>query len=187
MRIGIDIDDTITNTEQLLMKKAFEYDKTYKDVKGYKDPYDTSYTKRFYWNEKDVKDFHIKYYEYVYLNVDIKEDAKEYINKLHDEGYEIYIVTARDKEYIDNPYMLSKNYLDNNGVKYDKLVTDSGNKGIVCNNYGIDILIDDNAGNCIDAISCGVKALIYDTPYTRQFMSLKRVHNWKEVYDTIHK
>ena len=41
------------------------------------------------------------------------------------------------KEY--NPYLLSKNWLDKHGIKYHKLIANSGEKGIVCFNNKIDL------------------------------------------------
>ena len=36
MRVGIDIDDTIANTNELLIDLGLKFDKEYKDGKGFK-------------------------------------------------------------------------------------------------------------------------------------------------------
>ena len=94
MRIAIDIDDTITDTsiftDELVLKNKLS------DICK-KDEYYT--TGRYNWSSKQDDEFWDANIEYILTNAPIKEDAVEVINKLHDEGYEIYIITARYNQY----------------------------------------------------------------------------------------
>ena len=46
-------------------------------------------------------------------------------------------------------------------------------------------MIDDSSRIQLEVDKTRVTALLMDTPYNRQTDSLKRVHNWKEIYDFI--
>ena len=57
-------------------------------------------------------------------------ELKEVINELYDRGHTIIFITARGKLYA-NPDEITKKYLANHGIKYHKLIANSGEKGIV--------------------------------------------------------
>lgn len=173
MRIGIDIDDTITDTRsrQLIYWKKY-FNENPKD--GYTEElpekindFGDEYIDRF-WDE---------YRSLMNENPIFIKDSIDTINKLHDLGFEIHIVTARRKEHHPN---LEKLFIDNN-ILIDKLSTDIMEKGIHCKENNISLLIDDNYTNCVNALNSNIDVICFGNNY-KEFNCL---YNWNDVYNYI--
>ena len=166
MNIGIDIDNTITEVQNKLNKAAYDYaiklgknienaDNPLEDIKNNKD----TYKKKFQFSYDELKYFLKNIQEEITNKATPRENAVEVINRLKKEGHKIYIITARDSEFHDNPYLLSKNWLDKNNIEYDQIIVNAREKGIVCKNENIDLFIDDQLNNCLDALKEGIKVI----------------------------
>ncbi len=90
MIIGIDIDDTITDTYEVMVNYAQEY--TINNLKREPILNEGNCSDHFYarflhnWqNEEDI-DFLKDYYEKIIVNVRPKTLALDYLKKIHDEG-----------------------------------------------------------------------------------------------------
>lgn len=145
---------------------------------------------------KDVTSWHIHDfypdvdYDYIYeplhnkdfwYTVSVKEDAVEYMRKLYDEEFQLYICThscidtlATKIEAILTRYFP---YID------DKHVIVTYNKQML----SADVLIDDGPHNLING---NYAKLLYYSPHNESFDAenngMIRVYNWEEVYDNIH-
>ena len=191
MRIGIDIDNTITDIEDELMESAFNYAKSLNKEINY--DYLNSDDKN---NDGGIyqKIFNFTYEELKYFLKDIQEEivnkavprknAINYINKLKEKENEIYIITARDSEFHDDPYKLSKDWLDKNNIKYDKLIVNAREKASICKKENIDIFIDDNINNCIDIANLGIKTIRISEDETN-YNNIVNVKTWDEIYNYI--
>lgn len=185
MRIGIDIDDTISNTNDELVERAIQYDREHLKGKGFKNKNSFKFIDMFYWEEEDKQLFFNKHLEEAMNNALIKPHAKKVINKLKKEGNEIYIITHRSTLYFKNPYRLSNKWLKKNKVKYNKLIVNASEKDKVCEQYNIDIFIDDDINNYQAVSKTGINTLLFDSSFNRQFEG-NRVTNWEEIYNIIH-
>lgn len=183
MRIGIDIDDTVANTNECIIERAILYDKVLNN-KGIKDNRAYNLLDIFYWTKEEKELFLKNNFESIISNVKVKNDACKYINMLKNEGHEIVFITYRSYRYISEPYLISKKWLDSKGFKYDKLIANSGPKGKVCVSEKIDLFIDDNLEYVTDVVNNGVRCLLMDTSYNKD-SKFNRVYNFKEVYDII--
>ena len=103
MKIGIDIDDTITNTTE----------KIYECMKSLEIPVDTSLDySNFTISEFDkYKEILREYIEPVFSSLTVKDGCVDTIKKLKEDGNIIYIITARSNRYSDNIYDLTVDYL----------------------------------------------------------------------------
>ena len=72
-----------------------------------------------------------------------REDVVDVIKKLRKDGHKIYIITARDSEFHNDPYELSKTWLDKNNIEYDKLIVNARDKVKICKEQNVNIFIDD--------------------------------------------
>ena len=184
MRIGIDIDDTISNTASYLIEEAVVYDRLYKK-KGVVDNTAYDFCDIFNWKKNDKYDF----YKYIYQNeihqMPIKPHAKEVINKLKKEGHKIYIITRRDFDIYKDPYKASKNWLKKNKIKFDKLIVRAEDKGKACKELNVDIFIDDLPSNCERVLEEQVNVLMFDTPYNKDEKRFNRVVSWEEIYNIV--
>ena len=162
MRIGIDIDDTITDTYKEIVK-----------ILSYNNNIDFLY---LYNMKLNYDELFSNYNSCMKLS---KEDVLEVINELS-QNNEIIFITARNNIDYDNSYLLSKNYLDSKGIKYNEIYTGISDKGKFCNENNIDLFIDDSINNCSSVKSYGIDVLLYDNIFNKN-SDLKRVSNWKEI------
>ena len=99
------------------------------------------------------------------------------------------LISLGGRSEYSNPYKMTTDWLEKYDIQYDKLILtdvfDSAKKAKVCLENNISIMIDDSSRIQLEVDKTRVTALLMDTPYNRQTDSLKRVHNWKEIYDFI--
>ncbi len=185
MIIGIDMDDTICSTNERIIIEADKYDKEVLRGTGIKDINAYEFNKMMGWPEGMKGQFFSDRLEYIMDNTEIKPNAREVINKLHDEGNKIIFITFRKGKYIKNPYELTKSWLDRNGVHYDKIYADTGSKVDECLSEKVDLFIDDKESHCEEVSSAGVKVLLFTNAYNHDEKRFRRVDNWDEVYKYI--
>lgn len=181
MRIGIDIDDTITNTCEFMMKYVSDYF-------GLSEEYLVK-NNIYYFNLPEElnnkKDFYLSTLEKNLLNIPLKEKAREVLNKLHEEGNEIIFITRRNKDEYREPVLSTKKQLDFYGIKYNKLICTKDKKK-ACLDEKIDIFIDDSMKNLNNVKDVVKKIYLFTSPYNKNFdISFKRVDNWLQVYELL--
>ena len=191
MNIGIDIDDTIANTYDVLFNYAQNYTindmgKEIKDVN--RNIITHMYCTNFHnWNKKEDKEFLDKYYEKTVLKVQPKMYAIENIKKLKESGDKIYLITARFLSDKFDVKKLTKDWLEKYGIPYDKLILNSQNKVIVAKENNIDIFVDDSIKNCTEIANSGIKTYMMDTIVNKDFEdeNIERVYSWPHLYQKI--
>ncbi len=185
MRIGIDIDDTISYTSQIMNKKATEYDKKYLRGEGLINLHKQYFYERFNWTTEEVNDFYHRYYEDIVPEIRVREDAKEIIEKLKNDGHTIFIITIRSYKYLHDPYSITYKWLSDNDIVFDQLIVNATNKGEICSENKIDLLIDDSVDNCYSAINYNINTLLFNGEHNIENTTLKRVYDWYEIYNLI--
>ena len=124
-------------------------------------------------------------YEHLMQDVPLKADVKDILTKLKADGNTIIFITARGNNGYSDPYLITKKYLDDNIIPYDKIIVNAYEKGIVCKEEKIDIFIDDNLKNCIDVSNQGIEVLMMEANYNVNDIEFTRMKNWKQVYEYI--
>ena len=104
---------------------------------------------------------------------------------MHDEGNTIIFISFRKGKYIKDPYKLTKDWLDRNGVHYDKIYVDTGTKADECIKEGVNLFIDDKESHCEDVNNAGIDVLLFTNAYNHDEKRFRRVDNWNEVYEYI--
>lgn len=193
MRIGVDIDNVISTFNEELLEEYIKHN----EELGYSNEINENadYITRgmFNWAEGEVEAFYRDNIERIVNKLSVKDGAKEYIDKLKNDGHSIYIITGRDNGEHSDPYNNTKKWLDDNAIYYDKLIltnaykNDEHGKSEKCIENNVDIMIDDSVHICRDCIDYGITTLLMDTPYNKQVNDIPRVHNWKEIYEYITK
>ena len=187
MNIGIDIDNVISNFNEMLIKEFLIHDKELRGT-GIINPKLFVTRGMFDWNEKEIYEFYNANIERIAKNLGIIENAPEYINKLKAEGHKIYIITGRDNGEYSNPYKMTRDWLKKYNINYDELLLtnayNSSEKAIVCLGKDIDIMIDDSTHVCNSVKQYDIEALLMDTDFNKQYIGT-RVYNWKEIYEFI--
>ena len=191
MRIGVDIDNVISTFNEELLEEFLKHNK--KLGYGNEINKDADYITRgmFNWGEDKVELYYKDNIERIVNNLNVKSGAKEYIDKLKEDGHSIYIITGRDNGEHSDPYNNTKKWLDDNSIKYDKLILTNAYKNHIhgksekCIENNVDIMIDDSVNICMDCTNSGITTLLMDTPYNRKNNDITRVHSWKEIYEYI--
>lgn len=191
MIIGIDIDDTISNTYEYLFPYAQKYttEELNKEIKNVNRNASTHmYTTTFHnWSKEEEKAFFNKYYQIVLGQVKPKLYANNIINKLKEDGHKIYIITARFKiENFDVEALTSK-WLKENNIQYDELIINAQDKVKVAKEKKLDIFIDDAIKNCADMAETGIKTYMMDSIINLNYQNNKitRVYSWPHMYQEI--
>lgn len=190
MNIGIDIDNVISNFNEVLKEEFLKHDKELRNT-GIVNPNLYMTKGMFDWSEDEIWGFYLENIERIAKSLEVKTGAKEYIDKLKEDGHMIVIITGRDNGDYADPWSMTENWLKQKEIKYDKLIiTDAykNNKHAKtdkCFENNIDIMIDDSIHNCMDCIENNITTLLMDTPYNRAEKDMIRVNNWEEVYEFI--
>jgi len=188
MRIGIDIDDTISDTYETIFAYAHSYtiNKLGRRITPQIETISTHhYTKKvFGWNSDEENEFWESYFEQIIQRVKPYTLAVDTLKKLKQEKNEFVIITAR---YGENVLELSKQWLDKNGIEYDEIVVDAQNKATVALDKKIDLFIDDSFKNCTDVAKVGIKTYMMNTRTNKglEAENITRVYSWPDIYEKI--
>lgn len=187
MKIGIDIDDTVMNTIDVIEEAARYFDKYFLENKGYQDKSKYDFHERFYWTSEEKKAF-FNYFRKnkLYLKAKPKGDALYYLEKLYNEGYEIYFLTRRSKDKKLDILSITKNDLISKGFKFTDCYIGLSKKGEACKNLGIDVFIDDAVMQIEDVNNYDIKTILVDNWYNKEYKGL-RAKNFQEIYNIIRK
>ena len=186
MRIGIDIDNCISNFDDVLLEEYLKHDKELRNTGIINDkPYHIT-VGMFDWSKEENDDFYYNNIQRIAMSLKPLNNAKEVIDKLKADGNEIYIITSRDNgEYI-NPEKMTREWLEKYDIYFDKLIlTGRHEKGLACKENNIDIMIEDSIKNCEDIENNGVKCYIMNTRYNQEETRFERVKRWDEIYSKI--
>ena len=178
MNIGLDIDDTITNTAELLQKYISEYF-------GYSLEYmkenHIDYNLLTHTKPEEMKVFGVKTYERVLKQVTVKEHARETIDYFRSQGHKIILITAREKPEYSNAEQFTKEEMELLHINYDKLVCTRDKRG-TCIENNVDVFIDDLITNVATTDGAVEHQLVMTTDYNaRQECPYLRVNNWDEI------
>ena len=182
MRIGIDIDDTITNSWEHLIpyySKIFNISQNilYKSKPYYEAIKDRITKEEYFKIMKPV-------YDEVIPTAHLLPYVKETIDKLYDMGHKVYFITARGIDHT-NAYQESKDYLDKYHIKYEKIYTGISNKADICLKEKINLFIDDSYRHCKEVSKIGIPVLMPTTIYNKEYTDFPRFDDWKMVYEYV--
>ena len=184
MRIGIDMDDTITNSTQTIRDYILKYDYKYCSDNYMKDNIDIIL--RGFFENNGVKEFFRDNAREMASKMSVKDNVKEVIDKLRNEGKKIVIITARSDDYYIDAKKFCEDFLNNHNIYYDEVIIDQLYKVDACKNNNIDLMIDDGVDTCDSINNQGMKALLFNSELNINKESISpRVSSWNEVYEFI--
>ena len=187
--LGIDIDNVISNFDEVLLKEFLKHDIKLRNTGIVNEKADYITKGMFDWSKEELDSFYYANIERIVKSLDVIDEAQGYIRKLKEEGYGIYIISGRDNGEYTDAYQMTVNWLEDKKIEYDKLILTNSKSSIekakMCLENDVTIMIDDSERILLEARNRGIIALLMDTPYNRIEGNLKRVHNWKEIYEFI--
>lgn len=180
MRIGIDIDDVITNTSELVRIYVEKNDNN-GDLKNYME----DIMKANMVTPKIEKFFEENAYN-IFRDVNIKENAVEIIKKLLNSGNEVYIITSRGEICCKGSEKLTYDYFKKNNINYTKIFFDSFEKAKICKENKIDIMIDDSVKHCREIADKNIKSILFTSEVNKDILAtVPRVSSWLELEEKI--
>lgn len=177
MKIGIDIDNTICSTDEVIDIKIKEYIKEHGMSQ-----------EEFFGDSSNMDKFYKEKILEVIAEDPVKDDFLRVLNKLKVNN-EIIIVTARNETFVKTSQSMRKatmDWLAKNNIYYDKYFDDAYKEGKVkvCKDENIDIIIDDDINNYLAFKEHGVNTLLFDDK-CKYLDIVDRVGSWEEVLDIL--
>ncbi len=192
MNIGIDIDDTISDTFGVMFAYAQKYtaeelnrsDKIIEleDIKTH------FYCQAMHsWSKEEEIEFFKEYYEIILKETMPFTCCLETLEDLKRQGHKIILITARFEIDSFDVKELTINWLKKYNVPYDKLIINASTKVEAAIENNIDIFIDDSYKNCKEVSDSGIKSFIMDTKCNRGIKDekIERVYSWPHIKQVI--
>ena len=186
MIIGLDIDNVISDFDGGMKPLFLKEDKNKRNT-GVIDN-NLHYMKgMFDWSDEEVEEFLATVCEDCAKRLRIRRGAREYINKLIQDGHEIVLITYRKEPNFLNGEKTTKDWLKVKRINYHKLVLSaSPNKTEECKKNNIDVMFDDRAGYVYKMREEGVNCVLVLTKYNlKERKNLPHVGSWKELYNCV--
>ena len=188
-RIGIDIDGCLTDVYNWYLTNGKEYASSIGKKLINKNGYDP--VEMFNLTKEEFKDFLEKKLMDYSINEPARENASKVCKELIEEGYELYIITARfnsdknDESGVKMRKIIEQWFKDNN-IPYTRIIYSSEDKLDICLTNKINIMIEDKVSTLLD-IKKHIPVICFDAPYNRNIddNNLFRVRNWKEIEEII--
>lgn len=178
VKIGIDIDDVITNTSETIEEYVMKNNNSQKLQEHMKE------IMKGNPSDPEVIEFCMETYLKVFQKVKLKDNAKEVIQRLLDKENEIYLITARGEnlEFFKGSEKVTKEFLEDNNIKYTKIFFNAIDKAQLCIDNQIDVMIDDSIEHCEDIKNIGIKSIVFTSKVNKNiFTTIERVNNWLEL------
>ena len=182
MRIGIDIDDVVTDTSEII-EMFIKADNNSHELQKHKKTIMKGNP-----SEPEVVSFCKRIYLEAFRKAKAKDNVSEVIKKLLDKGNEIFFITARGEnlDYFKGSEKVTKEFLKQNNIKYTKILFNAANKAKLCLDNRIDLMIDDSVEHCEDVRAAGIKSIVFTSKVNKDIpTTIERVDNWLELEEKI--
>lgn len=187
MRIGIDLDGVVFNTEMLWATYAELHDCIELKRNSIVNKKATKVQDKYDWTDDELNYFLDKYID-IY-EFDLMPGAKEVLELLKKEGHELIIITARGTlANSKSETKIAQDILLKEKIKYDKIYWGQKDKVKTCLKENIDIMIDDNYEICKMLSNANIKSLYFHSLGRNSILddsNIVEVYNWGEVYRNI--
>ncbi len=185
MILGIDIDNTITHTTEMILH--------YAQIFGREQGLNTIPDLRYYyledilgWDKRIADDFLNHYLGLIYTNMQPKEQAVKVIQELKKQ-HELILITSRNQKF---PAVeeVTRNWLHQHEVPFDRLILNQTSnmhffsKLEVCRENGVNVMIEDHY-ELVSEISPHLPVIMFKYPYNRHLKNdnIIPVNHWQEV------
>lgn len=184
MTIGIDIDDTLTETFDYILPYVAEYFHVDADDLRKRN---ISYNNLPQEWKREELEFCKTYFDHIVADTPFKPDSAWALRKLHEDGHRIVIITARTTDFYTDPYKTTREELAKGGIIYDKLLC-AMDKVTACADEQVSVFIDDTIANCEAVSKLGIPVMVMNSKANKDIeTTLDRVSNWTEVLAKIEK
>lgn len=182
MRIGIDVDDVVTETSKEVEKYVLKYDEN-DDMSNHLEE-----IMRGEMPTPKIKKFFAENITEIIKNVELKENAKEVLQRLEEKGDKIFLITSRGEKNFKDSEKITLEFLKNNNVKYTKILFNVYEKSKVCKENRIDIMVDDSVKHCEECVEENIKSIVFTSIVNKDINTdIERTENWIDLEKKIEK
>lgn len=189
MRIGLDIDNVISNFDDILLKEYLKHDKELRNTGIINENAKYIREGMFDWSKEEELEFYYKNIERIAKSLRPISNAPKFIQKLKEDGNEIYIISGRNNGEYTNAREMTENWLASYHIPYNQLILtnayDKQAKSIECMNHNIDIMIDDSIRICQNLKEHGIPVWLMSKRFNQYADGFEKVSSWKEIYAKI--
>ena len=187
-----DLDDTVCDSdaysEECIANFIKENNLPYKKVRD-----NTRFAdEKFDWDSETSNKWYKIYGDEMMLNFPCKKNTKEVISKLKELGHTVIFATARSTDWHKDPEGISREWLKNNNINYNKLIVGRFDKELVCKEENADVFVDDDLKIVANVANSNknTKVFLANTKYNSQFEIpnlVTRLYDFKELLDLVDK
>lgn len=185
MKIGIDLDGVIFDSEKIFRVQAELYDMLELHRNSIIDNREVKFQDRYNWSKEQVDDFMQKYQTKIVKEAPFIPGAKEVLKMLKQDGHELIIVTARGEKTKEHIAITLETLKNNEMDIFDKYFWGVENKEDICLQEKVNLMIDDSDKKCKAVSDAKVKTIyLKDAPNFEMEENeyLKVLYNWGEIY-----
>lgn len=181
MKIGIDIDDVLTDTSKVIVEFFKKYETSGDGMKHIVE------IMKGELPTENIKKFYNLYINQMLREANLKDKyAAEVINRLFSEGNQIYFITARSEEKFKGSEQITIETLRDNNIKYSKIIFNASEKAKICSRNNIDFFVDDSVRNCEEVSNMGIETVVFTTKINENIKTnIARVSSWRELENRI--
>lgn len=193
MKIGIDIDDTISDTYEIQFNLAQYYtihtlkrSPKIRKLDNLKTHFYTAYLHN--WSEEETKFFFTQFYLKCLEDPKPKMFARDVIKQLKEDENKIYLITARFDCGEIKAKDVTQKWMKKYDIPYDELIVDAQEKGKIAREYQLDMFLDDSYENCEKIMKMGIKTYLMDSRVNRgieEREGIERIYSWPHFYQRI--
>ena len=190
MKIGVDLDGVVFDSEKLFRVYAELYDILELKRNSIRENREVRFQERYNWTPEEVNDFYEKYQEIIVRNANFMPGAKEVLKMLKNDGHQIVVITARGSVHKENINISKDIFKKANMEIFDDYFWGVEKKDEICVREKIDLMIEDSNKRCRDISNAGIRTIyLKDAPNfdMEENKNLKVLYNWGEVYRYIKK
>lgn len=184
MKIAIDLDGVVFDTERIYFERSSKCEKEYNT--GIRDEFSFRLQDRYNWSDGQIKDFMDKNILDVCKSAPFMCGAKEGIINLINKGHEIVFITSRG-QFVKEEQEITKKLLKQNNLGDIPLIFTLGKKLCECKNLCVDLFIDDLYKNVECVSGGGIKCIYFNTLTNKHFPKenflVLEVSSWQEIME----
>lgn len=183
MKIGLDLDGVVLDTEKQFRNEAELYDILKLNRNSTKDQSAQWAQDRYKWADDEKNEFIEKYLIEGTKKSHIMPGAKEVIELLKKDGHELVVITARGH---DIPVMkkLAQEMLEKGNITFDKYYWETPEKVETAKKENIDLMVEDSLSNCMKLSKENIKSIYLRDSNMKPAndKNIKECYIWGEVY-----
>lgn len=183
MKIGLDLDGVVLDTEKQFRNEAELYDILKLNRNSTKDQSAQWAQDRYKWADDEKNEFIEKYLIEGTKKSHIMPGAKEVIELLKKDGHELVVITARGH---DIPVMkkLAQKMLEKENITFDKYYWEMPEKVETAKKENIDLMVEDSLSNCMKLSKENIKSIYLRDSNMKPAndKNIKECYIWGEVY-----